>query len=146
MIALGCDHAGFPLMQIIRAHLREQGVSFQDFGTTTPDPVDYPAIAEAVAKAVANGSCETGILVCGTGVGMSMAANKIPGIRAAACSEHYSTKYTRLHNDANILCLGARITGPGTALELCDIFLHTAFEGGRHQRRVDMINRLDIRQ
>ena len=104
---------------------------------------DYPLIAEKVGKAVAGGEFEKGILVCGTGIGMSICANKIKGIRAAVASDHFSVKYTRLHNDANILCLGARVIGAGTAEELVDLFLNTEFEGGRHQRRVDLITSLE---
>ncbi len=143
MIAIGCDHGGFELKETIAAHLKERGIEYHDFGIYENHSVDYPDIAALVAKAVQSGEAERGILICGTGIGMSLAANKFKGIRAAACSETFSAKYTRLHNDSNILCLGGRVIGPGVALEMVDLFLDTAFEGGRHQRRVDMISALE---
>lgn len=142
MIAIGCDHAAVELKQAIKAYLDEQNIQYIDLGTDG-EPCDYPDIAKAVAEKITSGACEKGILLCGTGIGMSIAANKVKGIRAAVCSEHFSVKYTRLHNDANILCMGARVIGPGLAVELADIFLHTEFEGGRHQRRVDKITALE---
>lgn len=145
-IAIGCDHGGFELKNLIAAHLKERGFEVTDFGITENMPVDYPEIALKVASSVAAGENKLGILVCGTGIGMSLAANKVKGIRAAACSDHYSAKYTRLHNDANILCLGGRVVGAGTALELADLFVDTEFEGGRHQRRVDMISEIENSQ
>lgn len=143
MIAIGCDHGGFELKEAILAHLKERGIEYKDFGIYEVKSVDYPEIAAKVAKSVQSGESEKGILVCGTGIGMSLAANKFKGIRAAACSETFSAKYTRLHNDSNILCLGGRVIGPGVALEMVDLFLDTAFEGGRHTRRVDMIRALE---
>ena len=145
-IAIGCDHGGFELKKAISAHLKERGFEITDLGITENKPVDYPEIALKVASSVAAGENKLGILVCGTGIGMSLAANKVKGIRAAACSDHYSAKYTRLHNDANILCLGGRVVGAGTALELADLFVDTEFEGGRHQRRVDMISEIENSQ
>ena len=142
MIAIGCDHAAIDLKQAIMAHLDEQGIAYTNLGTDG-DPCDYPDMAKAVAEKITSGECEKGILPCGTGIGMSMAANKIKGIRAAVCSDEFSAKYTRLHNDANILCMGARVIGAGLAIELTDIFLSTGFEGGRHQRRVDKITALE---
>ncbi len=142
MIAIGCDHAAIDLKQAIMAHLDEQGIAYTNLGTDG-DPCDYPDMAKAVAEKITSGECEKGILLCGTGIGMSMAANKIKGIRAAVCSDEFSAKYTRLHNDANILCMGARVIGAGLAIELTDIFLSTGFEGGRHQRRVDKITALE---
>lgn len=142
MIAIGCDHAAIDLKQTIMAHLDEQGIEYINLGTDG-DPCDYPDMAKAVAEKITSGECEKGILLCGTGIGMSMAANKIKGIRAAVCSDEFSAKYTRLHNDANILCMGARVIGAGLAIELTDIFLSTGFEGGRHQRRVDKITALE---
>ena len=142
MIAIGCDHAAVELKQAIKAYLDEQNIQYIDLGTDG-EPCDYPDIAKAVAEKITSGECELGILLCGTGIGMSIAANKIKGIRAAVCSDEFSAKYTRLHNDANILCMGARVIGPGLAVELADIFLHTGFEGGRHQRRVDKITALE---
>ena len=138
-IALGCDHGGLEHKNAILEHLKERGFEVQDFGIYEQVSVDYPEIALKVAKSVAKGENELGILVCGTGIGMSLAANKVKGIRAAACSEHFSAKYTRLHNNSNIICLGGRVIGVGTALELVDLFVDTEFEGGRHQRRVDMV-------
>ena len=130
-IAVGCEH------------LTAEGFEVEDFGIYENKSVDYPEIALKVANSIKNGENELGILICGTGIGMSLAANKVNGIRAAACSEHFSAKYTRLHNNSNILCLGGRVIGIGTALELCDIFVNTEFEGGRHQRRVDMITEIE---
>lgn len=142
-IAIGCDHGGLEHKNAIIAHLKERGFEVVNFGTDTLDSVDYPDIAVKVCNAVVSHECERGILVCGTGIGMSIAANKIKGIRAAALSDHYSAKYTRLHNDANILCLGGRVIGIGTALELTDIFTDTDYEGGRHQKRLDKIAALE---
>lgn len=142
-IAVGCDHGGLEHKEAVKAHLLERGFQVEDFGIHENKSVDYPEIAAPLAEAVAAGDCELGILICGTGIGMSLAANKVKGIRAAACSEHFSAKYTRLHNNSNILCLGGRVIGIGTALELVDLFVDTPFEGGRHQRRVDMITALE---
>lgn len=142
-IAIGCDHGGFEHKNAIRDHLTERGFEVADFGIYEEKSVDYPDIAVKVADSIVSGECELGILVCGTGIGMSLAANKVKGIRAAACSEHFSAKYTRLHNNANILCLGGRVIGVGTALELADIFVDTEFEGGRHQRRIDKISEIE---
>ncbi len=140
MIALGADHAGFPLKEEIRKKLEEQGIAYKDFGAFSTDSVDYPDMAKAPCEAVLAGECEQALLFCGTGIGIGMAANKIAGIRAASCSDWFSAKYTRVHNDANALCLGARVVGPGAAWELVKVFLETPFEGGRHQRRVDKLN------
>ena len=142
-IAIGCDHGGLEHKNAIAEHLKERGFEVQDFGIYEQVSVDYPEIALKVANSVAAGENELGILVCGTGIGMSLAANKVKGIRAAAVSEHFSAKYTRLHNNSNILCLGGRVIGVGTALELADLFVDTEFEGGRHQRRVDMISEIE---
>lgn len=142
MIAIGCDHAAVSLKKAIMAHLDEKNISYIDLGTDG-EPCDYPVMAKAVAEKVTSGEAEKGILLCGTGIGMSMAANKVKGIRAAVCSDCFSARYTRLHNDANILCMGERVIGHGLALELVDIFLETGFEGGRHQRRVDLITKLE---
>ena len=145
-IAIGCDHGGLEHKNAIKQHLTEQGFEVQDFGIHENRSVDYPDIALPLADSVASGENELGILVCGTGIGMSMAANKVHGIRAAACSDHFSAKYTRLHNNANILCLGGRGIGVGTALELADLFLDTPFEGGRHQNRIDKISAIENNQ
>ena len=139
MIALGCDHGGFPLMQEIKKHLDELGLEYKDFGTFSEESCDYPVYGEKAARAVASGECDNGILVCGTGIGISIAANKVKGIRAALCSDCFSAEMARRHNDANIMTLGARVTGVGLALKLVDTFLTTPFEGGRHARRVGLI-------
>lgn len=143
MIALGCDHGGFPLMQEIKAHLDELGLEYKDFGTYSEESCDYPVYAEKAAKAVASGECDRGILVCGTGIGISIAANKIKGIRAALCSDCFSAEMTRRHNDANMLALGGRVLGAGLALKIVDTFLATGFDGGRHQRRIDLISGIE---
>lgn len=145
MLAIGSDHAGYPLKQALLSYLEENSVSYRDFGCKG-EPCHYPDIAKTVCEAVQNGEAQMAILVCGTGVGMSMAANKMRGIRACCCTDTFSAKYTRLHNDANVLCLGARVLGAGLAEELVDVFLHTEFEGGRHQLRVDLIHNLEEEQ
>lgn len=139
VLAIGCDHGGLDLKNEIVAHLKEMGIKVEDFGIYEQKSVDYPEIALKVTKAITEGKARLGILVCGTGIGMSLAANKVKGIRAAACSETFSAKYTRLHNDSNVLCLGGRVVGVGLALEMVDLFVNTEFEGGRHQRRVDAV-------
>lgn len=142
-IAIGCDHGGLHHKKAIMKYLTEKGYLIQDFGTDSAQSVDYPDIAVPVARSVASGENTLGILICGTGIGMSLTANKIKGIRAAACSDHYSVKYTRMHNNANILCIGGRVIGVGTALELVKLFVETKFEGGRHQQRIDKITALE---
>lgn len=142
-IAIGCDHGGLEHKNAIAEHLKERGFEVKDFGIYEQVSVDYPDIAVKVCGSIVSGENELGILVCGTGIGMSIAANKVKGIRAAACSEHYSAKYTRLHNNSNVLCLGGRVIGVGTALELADIFVDTEFEGGRHSRRIDKITDIE---
>lgn len=139
MIALACDHAGLSLKESIKAHLDEQKIPYEDFGTYTNDSVDYPVFAQTACKAVKSGKCEYALLFCGTGIGMSMAANKMHGIRAAVCADSFSVRATRQHNNANVLCLGERVIGPGLAADLVDIFLNTPFEGGRHERRVELL-------
>ena len=140
MIALGSDQAGYELKQVIMRHLEERGLSYKDYGSYSPDPVDYPGYGKKVAHAIVDGECDKGILICGTGIGISIAANKVPGIRAAVCGDCFSAEATRLHNDANILAFGARVVGPGLAEKIVDIFLDTEFSGvERHKRRVDMI-------
>ncbi len=138
MIAIGCDHAGVEMKKEVIKALTDKGYELKDMGTDG-EPCDYPNMAKAVCTLVNSGECEKGILICGTGIGMSIAANKIKGIRAALCSDSFSAKYTRLHNDANIMCMGARTIGIGLACELAEIFLSTDFEGGRHQRRINLI-------
>ncbi|MCI7691583.1 MAG: ribose 5-phosphate isomerase B [Oscillospiraceae bacterium] len=142
MIAIGCDHGGFELKCAVMNHLLNKKIEYVDCGCEG-ERCDYPDIAEAVCKKVTSGECELAILICGTGIGMSIAANKIKGIRAAVCSDWYSAKYTRLHNNANVLCLGGRVLGVGLALELVDVFLETEFEGGRHSDRIDKITKLE---
>ena len=144
-IAIGCDHGGLEHKNAIKEHLETLGFEVEDFGIYEQVSVDYPDIADKVCDSIVNGDNERGILVCGTGIGMSIAANKIKGIRAAACSEHFSAKFTRLHNNSNILCLGGRVIGVGTALELAEIFVTTEFEGGRHQKRIDKISEIENR-
>ena len=139
MIALGSDHAGFPLKTEIKNYLDSIGVEYKDFGCYTPERFDYAIAAQKACDAVISGECDKAILCCGTGIGISIAANKVKGIRASACSDYFSAKYTRAHNDANCLCLGARVIGVGLAKELVDVFLTTEFEGGRHQTRVNQI-------
>ena len=142
-ITIGSDHAGYELKLKVIAHLQERGIEAIDVGTYSTDSCDYPDFASAVCKNVQNGVTELGILVCGTGIGMSMAANKHKGIRAAACSDTFSARLTRMHNDANVLCFGERVVGMGLALDLVDNFIDAEFEGGKHQRRVDMITAIE---
>lgn len=142
MIAIGSDHAGYALKCEIIKHLEEKGIEFVDCGCDG-ESVDYPDIAEKTCQKITSGECDKGILICGTGVGISISANKVKGIRAALCGDWYSAKYTRLHNDANVLCMGGRVIGAGLACEITDIFLETEFEGGRHARRVDKIMKLE---
>ncbi len=140
MLALGCDHGGYELMQEVKAHLTKRGFEFKDFGCYSTESVDYPEYAKKVAHAVADGECELGILICGTGIGISIAANKVKGIRAALCSDCFSAQATKEHNDANILAMGARTIGPGLALKIVDTFLDTPFSNDeRHIRRINMI-------
>ncbi len=139
-IAIGCDHGGYLLKQDILIWLEENDYEFEDFGCYNTESVDYPVYAEKVARAVASGECEKGIIICGTGIGISITANKIPGIRAALCGDCFSAEMTRLHNDANILAMGARVVGPGLALKIVDTFLDTPFSGDeRHIRRINQI-------
>ena len=142
-IAIGCDHGGFELKEAVRGYLEERQIPYEDFGAYNTDSVDYAPIAAKAARAVAAGQADFGVLVCSTGIGISMAANKVKGIRAALCGDVYSAKYTRLHNDANILAMGDRVLGEGLALEIVKTFLETKFEGGRHQRRVDKIAQIE---
>ena len=140
MIAVGSDHGGFALKQEILAYLKEKGLDYKDYGCFEEKSCDYPEYAHAVAHAVADGICDRGILICGTGIGMSIAANKVPGIRAALCGDCFSAQMTREHNDANILALGARVVGPGLALKIVETFLATDFSGDeRHARRISKI-------
>ena len=142
-IALACDHGALELKEAIKAHLTKRGLEFEDFGTYTKDSCDYPDFAGPAARAVAAGDCDRGIVCCTTGIGISIAANKIHGIRCALLHDHMSARLTRQHNNANMMALGAAVTAEPLALELVDIFLDTEFEGGRHQRRVDKIAALE---
>ena len=143
MIAIACDHGGYHYKQMLMQHLDDRGIAYKDFGTFTPDSCDYPDYAKPVANAVAAGEYEKGILICGTGIGMSIAANKVKGIRAAVCADAFSAKATREHNDANILCMGERVISEAKALEITDIFLDTPFsQDERHIRRISKIEQL----
>ena len=145
MIAIGSDHGGYALKQVIISHLADRGIEFRDFGTYSEESCDYPEYGEAVGRAVASGECELGIAVCGTGIGISIAANNVHGVRAAACSDCYTAEMCRRHNDANVLALGGRVIGPGLALKIVDIFLSTGFDGGRHARRLGKLAEIEAR-
>lgn len=146
MIAIACDHAAVELKKEIEAMLTDMGEEYIDFGTHTTDSCHYPIFAARAAKAVADGTCEKGIVICGTGIGISIAANKVHGIRCALCSEPLSAELTRRHNDANMVAIGARVTGAELAKSIVTTFLNTPFEGGRHQQRVDLITKLEQEQ
>ncbi|CDE69385.1 ribose 5-phosphate isomerase B [Jutongia sp.] len=140
MIALGSDHGGYGLKQEIIGYLEEKGIEYKDYGCYDESPCDYPVFGKKAAQAVVSGECEKGILICGTGIGISIAANKIKGVRAALCHDVFSAKATREHNDANMLAMGARVVGPGLALMIVDTFLNTEFSNAeRHQKRIDML-------
>ena len=141
-VAFGCDHAGYALKEAVVAHLKEMGHEVVDFGCYTPEHVDYPVQGEKAARAVASGECQLGVLICGTGIGISLAANRVHGIRAAVCSESYSAELTRRHNDANMIAFGARVVGEGTACAILDAFFNAKFEGGRHAQRVAMLDEI----
>lgn len=143
-IAIGNDHAAPELKLAVKAHLEEQGFEVIDTGCAVGEKCDYPVAAGKVCKLIQSGEAEMGILICGTGIGMSMAANKYKGIRAACCSDYFSARLTRQHNDANVLCFGARVVGEGTAFDLADVFVNTEFEGGeRHERRIALISEIE---
>ena len=142
-IALGCDHGGYAMKEDIKKQLEGLGHEVKDCGTYSTESCDYPIFGEAAARAVASGECEYGIVVCTTGIGISIAANKVKGIRACCCSEPFSAEYTRRHNNANTLCLGGRVVGPGLACQIVDAFLDHEFEGGRHQKRIDKMMALE---
>ena len=140
MIAIACDHGGYELKQEIINYLKKEMIEYVDFGCDSIEAVNYPVYARKVARAIVSGNCEKGILICGTGIGISIAANKVPGIRCALCTDCFTAEATRQHNDANILALGGRVVGPGVAVKIVDTFLNTEFSGEeRHQRRIDMI-------
>lgn len=142
-VAIVSDHAGFDLKEQVKKHLEDKGIEYKDFGCHDTSSVDYPDMAKLACDAVVDDSCRCALLFCGTGVGMSMAANKIKGIRCCCCSDAFSAEFTRRHNDANALAMGGRVVSYGLACTLVDIFLNTEFEGGRHQRRVDKLNALE---
>ncbi|HAK72751.1 MAG TPA: ribose 5-phosphate isomerase B [Sporomusaceae bacterium] len=142
-IAIGSDHGGFRLKEEIIAFFTEQGIAYHDFGTYSTDSVDYPCISQGVATAVAAGEYERGIIICGTGIGVSIAANKVKGIRAALCHDVFSAQMSREHNDANILTLGERVIGPGLALAIVQKWLSSEFAGGRHANRVKLISEME---
>lgn len=144
VVALASDHVGLPLKEALKAHLEARGLTWRDFGTDSAERCDYPRFAYAAAQAVIEGACGCAVLCCGTGAGMAIAANKIPGIRCVVCSEGYTAALSRAHNDANMLALGARVVGPGLAAQIVDRFLDTPYEGGRHQRRLDLIREIEL--
>ena len=143
MIGLGCDHGGLELKKTVMEYLDSKGIEYKDFGTYTSDSCDYPVYGKAVAHAVADGQCDKGIIICGTGIGISIAANKIHGIRAALCGDVFSAQMSREHNNANVLCMGERVIGVGLAEMITDTWLQGEFAGGRHERRVDKIAALE---
>lgn len=143
MIAIGCDHAGFQYKEDIKAYLENKGIQVKDYGTYSEESVDYPDFGIAVGQAVAGGECDKGLLFCGTGVGISISANKVRGIRAVVCSEPFSAKLSREHNNSNVLAMGSRVVGIELAKMIIDTWLNTEFEGGRHGRRVEKITEFD---
>ena len=142
-IAIGCDHGGYLLKQDILIWMEENGIDYEDFGCFSTDSVDYPIYGEKVARAVANGVCDKGIVICTTGIGISIAANKVRGIRCAHCPDVLSAEMTRRHNDANVLAMGAGMIGPNVAKKMVEVFLNTEFEGGRHARRVGLLDAIE---
>lgn len=143
MLAIGSDHGGYELKEHIKKYLQEKGVEYKDFGCYDEASVDYPDVAKVLCKSINDGECENGILVCGTGIGISIAANKIDGIRAAHCHDVYSAEMTKRHNNANVICMGGRVVGRELAFKIIDAWLGAEFEGGRHQTRIDKIHELE---
>ena len=143
MIAIACDHGALDLKEVLKKHLEQRGLEYKDFGTYTKDSCDYPDFGAAAAKAVASGECDRGIVMCTTGIGISITANKVKGVRCALLSDKMSARLTRQHNDTNMMALGAAVVGPMLAMEIVDTWLDTEFEGGRHQRRVDKVMALE---
>ena len=143
MIAIGCDHGGLEIKNAVIDYFKKNNIEYKDFGCFTTDSVDYPIYAHKVATSVSNGESEKGIICCGTGIGVSMVANKVNGVRAAVCTDEFCAEMTRKHNNANVLCMGGRVIDSNKAVKLADIFLNTAFEGGRHTKRVDMITEIE---
>ena len=142
-IAIACDHGGYELKKEVIKHLESKGIAYKDFGCDSTDSVDYPDYGTPAAKAVAAGEFDAGILICGTGIGMSLCANKIKGIRASVCTDTFVARMTRAHNNSNVLCMGARVVGAGLALDIVDAYLSAEFEGGRHSVRVEKVMRLE---
>ena len=142
-IALACDHSGLNLKNAVIEYLKENGYDFVDYGTNSTDSCDYPDFALPAAEAVAEKKCDRGIIICSTGIGVSIVANKVPGVRCAHCHDSYCAEFTRRHNDANVLAMGEKVVGTGYALKIVETFLNTQFEGGRHQRRVDKITEIE---
>lgn len=145
MIALGCDHGGYNLKEAIKKYLSDSGILYKDFGTYSKESVDYPRFALAVAESVAKEECQYGIICCGTGIGVSIVANKVPGVRAAVVGDVFSAIATKQHNNTNVLCLGERVTGEGLALLIVEQWLNAKFQGGRHQERIDMILEIEAK-
>ena len=143
MLAIASDHGGYNMKEHIKAYLAAKGITCKDFGTDSAESCDYPIFGKAAAEAVASGECEKGIVICTTGIGISITANKVKGIRCALCADSLSAEMTRRHNDANMLAMGAGMVGPNLAERIVDVFLSTQFEGGRHQRRVDLISAME---
>ena len=143
MIAIGCDHGGYDIKNAVIEYFKSSGIEYTDFGCYSTDSVDYPVYAYKVADAVSKGSAELGIICCGTGIGVSMAANKVKGVRAAVCCDEFCAEMTRRHNNANVLCMGGRVIDTEKAVKLADIFIRTEFEGGRHLNRVNMITDIE---
>ncbi len=143
MIAIGCDHGGINIKNAVIEYMKKNGIEYKDFGCYTTESVDYPVYAYQVAKTVADGEAELGIICCGTGIGVSMAANKVKGIRAAVCTDEFCAEMTRRHNNANVMCMGGRVIDEEKAVKLASIFLNTPFEGGRHEKRVNMITEIE---
>ncbi|MBQ9247232.1 MAG: ribose 5-phosphate isomerase B [Ruminococcus sp.] len=143
MIAIGCDHGGLQIKNAVIEYMKENKIEYTDYGCYTEESVDYPVYDYQVAKNVADGKAELGIICCGTGIGVSMAANKVKGIRAAVCTDEFCAEMTRRHNNANIMCMGGRVIDEATAVKLASIFLSTPFDGGRHEKRVNMITEIE---
>ena len=143
MIAIGCDHGGLAIKNAVINYMKENGIEYKDYGCYIDESVDYPVYAYQVAKSVADGDAMLGIICCGTGIGVSMAANKVKGIRAAVCTDEFCAEMTRRHNNANIMCMGGRVIDEEKAVKLASIFLNTPFDGGRHEKRVDMITQIE---
>ncbi len=144
-VGLGSDHGGFKLKDQVKAHLEAQGIEYIDYGTNSEASVDYPEYGEKVARAVVSGECDKGIVICGTGIGISISANKVKGVICALCSDTFSARMTRMHNDSNMLAMGERVVGAGLALDIVDIWLKTEFEGGRHETRVEKLRAIEER-